>query len=124
MDNNIRLPERGLYRRLQYGELIRQRNNRIYNNRNRSSYDHSELNVFGFNRMEDEHIIRNLTLKRVNEISKVKLSEYKRFCIICQDTIQSNEIVRELKCKHMYHIECVDKWLCTCARCPLCNMNF
>ena len=52
-------------------------------------------------------------------------------CVICQDDYKEGDVLRELKCgtavPHLFHVECIDRWLITCATkqrelsCPLCN---
>jgi Ring finger domain len=43
-------------------------------------------------------------------------------CVICLRAIDEGEKVRILpKCKHTFHIECVDQWLGLCSMCPLCR---
>ena len=52
-------------------------------------------------------------------------------CVICQDDYMEGDVLRELKCgtavPHLFHVECIDRWLITCATkqrelsCPLCN---
>lgn len=43
-------------------------------------------------------------------------------CSICMEPYVLNEEVKVLPCKHMFHIECVRKWLC-CEKtsCPTCR---
>ncbi|KAK8936240.1 E3 ubiquitin-protein ligase [Platanthera zijinensis] len=42
-------------------------------------------------------------------------------CCICLAKYVDNEDLRELPCKHFFHMECVDKWLKINALCPLCK---
>lgn len=56
-------------------------------------------------------LIQNSTIRNSKGVS---------YCTICQDDIFI-EIVRELKCKHSYHINCIDKWFTTCNNCPDCR---
>lgn len=49
-------------------------------------------------------------------------------CCICCDEYQSGDVLRLLrKCKHEFHLECLDKWAFTSVSsqrspcCPLCN---
>lgn len=44
-------------------------------------------------------------------------------CGICLDEYKENEYKREIKCKHVYHKRCVDKWLKQEYSCPLCRSN-
>lgn len=44
-------------------------------------------------------------------------------CAICQCEYTDHEHVRILKCKHMYHKKCIDKWLSFSDSCPMCRCN-
>jgi hypothetical protein len=41
-------------------------------------------------------------------------------CSICLGDYDDLEQLRQLKCKHHFHVECIDKWLKLKADCPLC----
>ncbi|XP_021758096.1 E3 ubiquitin-protein ligase At1g12760-like [Chenopodium quinoa] len=42
-------------------------------------------------------------------------------CCICLAKYANNDELRELPCTHLFHKECVDKWLKINALCPLCK---
>ncbi|GLJ30676.1 hypothetical protein SUGI_0607440 [Cryptomeria japonica] len=43
-------------------------------------------------------------------------------CAVCLNAFEELEILRLLpKCKHAFHVECVDKWLDEHSSCPLCR---
>ncbi|GMH11871.1 hypothetical protein Nepgr_013712 [Nepenthes gracilis] len=42
-------------------------------------------------------------------------------CCICLAKYANNDELRELLCTHLFHKECVDKWLNINALCPLCK---
>ncbi|KAF7817209.1 E3 ubiquitin-protein ligase [Senna tora] len=42
-------------------------------------------------------------------------------CCICLAKYENNDELRELPCSHLFHKECVDKWLKINAVCPLCK---
>lgn len=42
-------------------------------------------------------------------------------CCICLSKFSNNEDLRELPCAHVFHMECIDKWLKINALCPLCK---
>lgn len=44
-------------------------------------------------------------------------------CTICLCEFEDNEDVRRLPCMHLFHIECVDQWLTTNKRCPICRVD-
>ena len=48
-----------------------------------------------------------LLTKNLLKNSTVKLNENEtEFCVICQDNIDIDDIVRNIKCSHTFHIDC------------------
>ncbi|XP_038902313.1 RING-H2 finger protein ATL63-like [Benincasa hispida] len=44
-------------------------------------------------------------------------------CVICLSLFEENEIGRSLpKCKHVFHVECIDMWLSSHSNCPICRV--
>ncbi|KAJ1729129.1 hypothetical protein LPJ61_003675 [Coemansia biformis] len=45
-------------------------------------------------------------------------------CAICLDNFEQTSMVRALACSHVFHADCVDRWLLKrSCRCPLCNSD-
>ncbi|XP_022254307.1 E3 ubiquitin-protein ligase arkadia-B-like [Limulus polyphemus] len=44
-------------------------------------------------------------------------------CTICLCELEDDENVRRLPCMHLFHIDCVDQWLITNKRCPICRVD-
>ncbi|KAM3340913.1 RING-H2 finger protein ATL33-like [Capsicum galapagoense] len=43
-------------------------------------------------------------------------------CPVCLTAFVEGEEVRQLMtCKHMFHFNCIDKWLCSKSSCPVCR---
>lgn len=43
-------------------------------------------------------------------------------CSICMEDFAEGDVTRRLPCLHMYHKECIDRWLLQCnATCPICK---
>ena len=42
-------------------------------------------------------------------------------CVICLENLDSNSIITALKCGHIYHEGCVQKWLNKNSVCPICS---
>ncbi|KAE9599416.1 hypothetical protein Lal_00039419 [Lupinus albus] len=42
-------------------------------------------------------------------------------CCICLAKYENNDELKELHCSHLFHKECIDKWLKINALCPLCK---
>ena len=70
--------------------------------------------------LEDVKI--GLINKKILDNSKIELSSKKDdICVICQEDIKLNDIVRIIKCKHSFHINCIDKWFIENKKCPMCK---
>ncbi|XP_069101835.1 E3 ubiquitin-protein ligase Arkadia-like isoform X1 [Argopecten irradians] len=44
-------------------------------------------------------------------------------CTICLSEFEETEDVRRLPCMHLFHIECVDQWLTSNKKCPICRVD-
>lgn len=47
-------------------------------------------------------------------------------CPVCLSKIESNEYIRKLKCNHLFHKKCIDKWLrnnIDNPSCPNCRLK-
>ncbi|RWS30475.1 RING finger protein 38-like protein [Leptotrombidium deliense] len=42
-------------------------------------------------------------------------------CYICINEFEKNDLIRPLRCKHEFHVQCVDRWLRCKNECPLCK---
>lgn len=43
-------------------------------------------------------------------------------CTVCLSMLEDGETARELpNCKHIFHVECIDKWLSSQSTCPVCR---
>ena len=42
-------------------------------------------------------------------------------CVICLEIFKEKEEIYELKCKHIYHLDCLKKWLEKSRFCPVCR---
>lgn len=80
-------------------------------------------------RIYDDHSYKNnnergLIHKNLFENSTISTSQIKEFCIVCQDNINVNDIIRTLGCFHRFHVNCVDEWFIEQSICPLCKQAF
>lgn len=44
-------------------------------------------------------------------------------CIICQEIYQQGDIILKLPCCHLYHQDCLFRWLSTAHTCPICRLQ-
>lgn len=44
-------------------------------------------------------------------------------CSICLGDYEAGESLRQPKCGHAFHKDCLDTWLTTKAVCPICQQN-
>mmetsp|Transcript_67291 Transcript_67291/g.111419 ORF Transcript_67291/g.111419 Transcript_67291/m.111419 type:complete len:203 (-) Transcript_67291:30-638(-) len=44
-------------------------------------------------------------------------------CAICLSDFQEGDQVSMLQCRHAFHAECVERWLQSCGRCPVCRSD-
>ncbi|KAM0920440.1 hypothetical protein ACQ4PT_007532 [Festuca glaucescens] len=43
-------------------------------------------------------------------------------CAVCLEDVREGDMVRQLPpCSHLFHVECIDLWLCMHRTCPLCR---
>ncbi|KAL3429952.1 hypothetical protein BDV09DRAFT_31447 [Aspergillus tetrazonus] len=46
-------------------------------------------------------------------------------CVVCLEPVLRSQVIRELKCLHVFHRECLDKWyLQDHYNCPLCHRAY
>ncbi|CAI5787859.1 E3 ubiquitin-protein ligase RNF165 isoform X2 [Lacerta agilis] len=65
--------------------------------------------------------------RRPQEIKAVKEdgeeSDTDEKCTICLSMLEDGEDVRRLPCMHLFHQVCVDQWLATSKKCPICRVD-
>ncbi|KAG2718394.1 hypothetical protein I3760_03G218000 [Carya illinoinensis] len=67
----------------------------------------------------DKTVIESLPFFR---FSSLKGSKEGLECVVCLSKFEDIEILRLLpKCKHAFHIDCIDNWLEKHASCPICR---
>ena len=62
----------------------------------------------------------------LNQLSSQKyqtldFETYQQSCMICLNDFDSNDIIRNLSCSHIYHKNCIDKWFMIKFICPMCR---
>ncbi|MFS7974423.1 putative transcription factor C2H2 family [Helianthus anomalus] len=56
----------------------------------------------------------------VKTTGKKKMDDDK-ICVICLEEYQEEDMIGTLVCKHIYHDECIKKWLKVKGRCSICG---
>lgn len=66
---------------------------------------------------------QGLTREEIEGLSRIQYhsSGEKDLCTICYCEFEEEEKVISLRCKHLYHEECIVKWLEKNAKCPVCK---
>jgi len=101
-------------------------NNQHINNQYTNNYDNYE-NYDDDDESDIEYGFPNESdIKKINENSKLEVFRETRMkqCSVCYTNIKFGDIVRKLNCGHIFHQECVDKWLEEKLSCPLCRYKF
>ena len=60
--------------------------------------------------------IPDIKLEDVNE-----LNDDDNVCLICLEDYKNNDMIKKLNCNHIFHSECLKKWLSVKAVCPTCR---
>ncbi|XP_051149785.1 RING-H2 finger protein ATL43-like [Andrographis paniculata] len=68
----------------------------------------------------DRKVIESLPMFRFSSLTGQKKDGLE--CAVCLNKFAADEVLRLLpKCKHAFHVECVDTWLDAHSTCPLCR---
>lgn len=79
----------------------------------------NQLNFLNNNNVRK--VIKEVEEVEINMFDKIKNPQNEE-CFICYDSFKSEEIVRILPCKHIFHRCCIDKYLKTQSiLCPYCK---
>ena len=86
----------------------------IHTNHSRSSSNNKFTN-----KGLDEETIQNYPVSKIKNVNE--LSENKRNCMICLDEFKNGQKSINLPCAHIFHSECIKKWMKREKFCPLCK---
>lgn len=76
------------------------------------------------NRGATQDIIEMNTLPyKYKKMKKDGDDDQQEKCTICLSEFEMEEDVRRLPCMHLFHIQCVDQWLTTNKKCPICRVD-
>lgn len=49
-------------------------------------------------------------------------AKYEILCPVCLSDFEKGEIVKVIPhCEHVFHVECIDRWLSSHVSCPVCR---
>lgn len=65
------------------------------------------------------YVLYRIPVKNFKELKNQKYSE----CLICLEQFTPEEKVKIFKCKHYFHLKCVDTWIRREKTCPLCRKS-
>ncbi len=84
---------------------------------NEENEDDAEL----FNRKKKKYIMEldEFQFKHLKKYSALREDK----CPICLVKYKSSDIIKEFSCKHIFHKNCIFKWLKTSNLCPLCKYD-
>ena len=129
MENNITLMIRN---RNRSNSNYNSNNNNINNNKNiiKSYIKNNKKKIFyDLNFFENYEIItmqnmiiNNLKIKKCDVFSENKY--HINNCIICFEYFNENEEIIKLNCFHIFHSNCIEKWLTKNKFCPICKKDY
>jgi hypothetical protein len=71
---------------------------------------------------EQEEVEREVNgIQSLEHIKKMKVGRTEKECSICIKKFVEGEIIRLLKCKHIFHDGCLLPWLEKHSQCPNCR---
>ena len=88
---------------------------------NEENNEENEEEVEAFMRKREEFILEldEFQFKNVQKYSALKEDK----CPICLQKYKGADIIKEFPCKHIFHKNCIFKWLKTSNLCPLCKYD-
>ena len=84
-----------------------------------SEEDNPELQIYN---LKKKKFILNLNEFQFKHIKKYSKNKEKK-CSICLLKYKNTDILKEFPCKHIYHKDCILKWLEHSNICPLCKFD-
>ena len=80
------------------------------------------LTYYPFYKLHDSHFPIIGEMYNICNYESIPDSEKDVECVVCLSKIEEGDDIRVLKCDHMYHRHCLDKWVAFKNHtCPLCR---
>ena len=117
--------------REQIRNISRNQSNRNINNLvslfftflNNNNNDINEDNLEPVKLIVPKEELSKIPCLKYNDID-IDIKNNNNMCTICQSIFKKVNKVRLLKCKHIYHQKCIDKWLSEIShKCPICRVE-
>jgi hypothetical protein len=89
------------------------------NNEENEGEDNEHLKLYYEKRNKFILELNEFQYKHIKKYTKVK----EKKCAICLIKYKSSDIIKEFPCKHIYHKNCILKWIKKSNRCPLCKYD-
>ncbi|KAJ0964455.1 hypothetical protein J5N97_025593 [Dioscorea zingiberensis] len=51
------------------------------------------------------------------------LEDASKICTVCQEELQTGVVTGQMPCKHVFHKECIEKWMLRSNNCPVCRFK-
>ena len=67
----------------------------------------------------DDNTIKTYPVSKIKDISK--LTDEKKRCCICLENFKKNDEIMNLPCVHIFHSNCIKKWMKRQDICPICK---
>ena len=95
-------------------------NDELEDNEEQEEFDSFEEDDFSDeNNGIDENTIKTFPVSKIKDISK--LTEEKKKCCICLENFKKNDETMILPCIHIFHSDCIKKWMKRQDICPICK---
>ncbi|XP_071409734.1 E3 ubiquitin-protein ligase RNF6 isoform X2 [Pithys albifrons albifrons] len=82
---------------------------------------------FLLNEDDDDDRLRGLTKEQIDNLSTRNYGEIhtenerSKTCSVCINEYATGNKLRQLPCRHEFHIHCIDRWLSENSTCPICR---
>ena len=94
-------------------------NEEVENNEDNDDEDENERELFMQKRNQFILELDEFQFKHLKKYSALKEDK----CPICLQKYKGSDIIKEFPCKHIFHKNCIFKWLKTSNLCPLCKYD-